>query len=140
MSRLAIALTLLLAGCVNGDLVLQVIDVSGDVASPESGDVHLELHHAERGDGELAHPLGPIDALTLDSPGPFEHELLYPSSEGRGLVVYAWQDLDGDGVLCAPGADPEPVGAAWFDEIPEDAFALSVELTLDVECLGPERL
>jgi hypothetical protein len=89
------------------------------------------------GSGELEHPLGLIDQLELE-PGAREldHTLLVPRDEGEGLVVYAWLDRDGDGILCGLDGDvAEPAGAVLLDYPP---YALEFEITLAQPCVGPE--
>jgi hypothetical protein len=53
-------------------------------------------------------------------------------------VVYGWLDVDGDGVLCAPGAAPEPAGAVEVDGFP--AHALGFSLALGSACAGASAL
>lgn len=138
LAPLLTVLALLTGGCLNEDLVFLTIEVEGTVLSSELGPVFVEFHHAQQGEGELAHPLGWIDGLELDAPGGFSHLLDYPQHRGAGLFVTAWQDLDGDGLLCGPGAAPEPSGAGPVIDSP--GFEIAVEVPLDAACLGPERL
>ncbi len=130
---------LLPAGCINADVELLEIDVSGTVDAVPGAPVHLEFHHAERGEGALSYPLGWIDDDALDAPGAFGHELLYPTGDGTGLVVYGWQDLDGDGLLCAIGQDAELAGAVLVTDGVPDFDEPDVVLDLDTPCVGPER-
>lgn len=124
--------------CLNEELLISRIDLQGTVVSSEEGPVFMEFHHAQQGEGELAHPLGWIEGISLDAPGDFQHLLDYPDHLGTGLFVYAWQDLDGDGLLCSPGAAAEPSGAATVIDSP--GLAVTVEIELNTSCLGPERL
>ncbi|MCP4873615.1 MAG: hypothetical protein GY898_33430 [Proteobacteria bacterium] len=140
MSRsiaIAAALAALLTGCVNVEYSWLVVEVDGTVVAPEAGAITVEFHHLKQGEGALAHPLGWIDEIAIDGPGAFAHELTYPEHDGTGLAVYAWQDVDGDGVFCAPGADDELAGAESVLEFP--AFEASVAITLSPACAGPER-
>jgi hypothetical protein len=125
-------------GCVNADETWREIDVVVTVESAAPGPVFVDFHHAEVGEGLLAHPLGLIESVDVDGPGGFLHPLLYPAHAGEGLVVYAWQDLDGDGLLCAPGTEHELAGltTARVDG-PFDAVAV---VRPSVPCAGAERL
>ena len=115
-------LLLLLGGCLNQDLSYLTIELDG----------------TEQGEGGLAHPLGWIDGVELDDSGSFTHQLDYPLHRGSGLFVYAWQDLDSDGLLCSPGGPSEPSGGS--DTIETLNLQITVEVALDAVCLGPERL
>ena len=108
------------------------------VVAAGAGTVHLELHHAYTGEGSLRTPLGRIDETTLDGPGPAAWTTLVPLGEGEGLVLYGWLDVDGDGVLCAPGAGPEPAGAAALSGFP--AHTLEFSLALGSACAGASAL
>ncbi len=126
----------LLLGCATTEL--WVIDVHGEVLSDQQGPVYAELAWAWWVEGVLATPYQPVVEIALDGPGGFDHTLELPVGEGEGLVLYAWQDLDGDGALCAPGVTDEPAGLVEAPEFPV------YELTLTVEpndpCAGPESL
>lgn len=145
MTRLPIALAaLLLAGCINDDLTLYEFELRGTVTVaaglPNTGALQLELHHAESGTGRFTYPLGQFAAFPeVGSPGA---ELTVtaraPVDEGHGLVVYAWLDVDGDGILCAPGVADEPAGLVELDDFP--AHTLRFTLTLAAPCSGPEAL
>lgn len=139
MKRLLLMLGLALPGCINDDVVLDEIELRGSITiDPDpGGTLHLEIHHAVSGSGELEHPLGLIESLALE-PGAREldHVVLVPRDEGEGLVVYAWLDRDGDGILCGLDGDlEEPAGAVVLDYPP---YAIEFELVLDQLCAGPE--
>jgi len=132
----------LLAGCINVESNFYEVALSGqiDVAAglPNTGEVYLEFHHAQSvGVEELAHPLGEFDRQTIPSIGSTSQTLLYPKDDGAGLIVYGWLDVDGDGVLCAPGQPRiEPAGLVVVSGYP--AHSLSFTLMLDTPCVGPE--
>lgn len=139
----AAGLALALSGCINVETHLYEVELEGMVAvapgAESSGAVHLEFHVAQTsGSGALAHPLGKFDARTLPGIGPVRETLLYPRDEGSGFVVYGFLDIDGDGLLCAPGQTNEPAGVAEVDGFP--AHSLSFSLLLDDACAGPETL
>lgn len=131
-------------GCVNDDLTFYEFELRGTVSVggglPDTGALHLELHHAESGAGRFTYPLGEFAAFPeLGEPGAeLRVTARAPVDEGEGLVVYAWLDVDGDGILCAPGVTDEPAGLVEVDLFP--AHALSFTLTLTATCSGPEAL
>ena len=53
-------------GCVNDDLTFYEFELRGTVSVggglPDTGALHLELHHAESGAGRFTHPLGEFAA------------------------------------------------------------------------------
>lgn len=108
--------------------------VSGDI----DGDVHISVHHGWLGEGRLRHPMAFVDETVVDGTGAFEVSFDVPTDEGgEGLVVYAWHDRDGDGVLCGIAGDrTERSGAAALAEWP--AYTATVRLDLDEACAGAE--
>jgi len=129
-----------LAGCINEDVRLYEVELTGEAVAPagSEGRVFLELHHASRGSGPLATPLGRFDATELEAPGPVEWTTLVPIDDGEGLVLYGWLDVDGDGTLCGLDAAPEPAGLIALRDFP--AHALTFTLTLTTPCAGPSAL
>ena len=137
-ATLILTLLFLLGGCLNEDLAYLTIQLDGLVLSDEEGPISVEFHHAVQGSDDLAHPLGWIDEIVLEAPRPFTHQLDYPLHRGSGLFVYAWQDLDGDGLLCSPGGASEPTGGSETTD--SLSLQLTIEIALNESCLGPERL
>lgn len=143
--RTALLLAALAPGaCINDDLTLFEFDLRGTVTVaaglPATGALHLELHHAESGAGRFAHPLGEFAAFpALGNPGAeLSVTARAPVDEGRGLVVYAWLDVDGDGILCALGVDDEPAGLVELTPFPVHRLRFTLELAHP--CSGPEAL
>ncbi len=142
-----LAVGLLLAtSCINNDVVLFETELVASVGYLQAFDqpatLHIEVHHAEFG-GPVPHALGLIASFEVEgetrAPDSWRETILVPTEEGEGLVVYAWLDLDNDGVLCGlNGAGNEPVGLIKLAEFP--SHNLEFELLLDGVCLGPERL
>lgn len=134
----ALLLAACAAGCANDDELLYrvEIDVSLEDALGEgrsSGEIRVL--QSVRGEGALSFPRFELDRGWTDD-GALSFDLLYPLDEGSGLSVYAWFDLDGDGLLCAPGAAPEPAGLVEVDGFPVHRVAVTV--TPDTDCVGPE--
>lgn len=141
------AIVLLLASqgaCINEDIRLYELELRGRVTVadglPASGELQLELHHAEGGTGRFAHPLGMFaEFADVGAPGEtLAVDTRVPLDEGSGLVVYAWLDVDGDGILCAPGVSDEPAGLVELADFP--AHTLDFSLSLTTPCVGPEAL
>ena len=114
------------------------VQVQGQVTGESAGEVEVSFFQADRGEGELSTPLAWVDSLWVADPSDWSHTLLYPEDAGEGLVVYAWEDADGDGIFCGVGAEGERSGLVEVEDFP--AFEVSVTLTLDAVCLGPEGL
>lgn len=145
MHRIALTtLMLALTGCINDDLTLYEFELRGTVTVaaglPTTGTLNLELHHAQSGTGRFTYPLGQFAAFPgIGKPGAeLDLTARAPIDEGEGLVVYAWLDVDGDGILCAPGVTDEPAGLIEVDEFP--AHVLRFTLTLTSPCSGAEAL
>ncbi len=131
-----IALALLLSGC--APETLYRVDLEGEVLAEPTGPITLTFAYHWWGDGELSTPFQPIHSLEMDGPGVFSASLDYFPDDGEGLLVYGWQDLDGDNELCAPGAEEEPSGLVEVSDFP--TFSVEVLLPLDAACRGPETL
>ena len=137
----ALVLALAASACINDDVHLYEVRLHGSILAEDpaaTGVVHVVLHHAESGAGTTVHPLGPFDAFTVDAPGDYAYTALVPTDDGWGLVVHAFVDVDGDGILCAPGGAIEPAGLARVDGFP--AHDLEVDVVLDTPCAGAEAL
>jgi len=126
---------LLFAACLPTETFYSV-EVTATVTADADAPVYGEVLLADTGDGALAVPMLWVADFSLPSPGTLSLTVLVPDV-GEGLAVYAWQDLDGDGLLCAPDGDTEPTGASFSDDFPGTAATLDVALS--APCLGPER-
>lgn len=129
-----------LGGC-SSVTSLQRIQLDGTAETADAdttGTVHLSVHHAWLGEGLLRHPMGFIARTTVDAPGAFSATFDVPTDTGgEGLVLYAWHDRDGDGVLCGIDGDrTERSGAAVVESWPTHAATLTVALT--ETCAGAE--
>lgn len=120
------------------------VELKGTLKPPpgkteSSGKLHIKLYFASTGKGILAHPLGiPIKTFTSEKGNTFTHDFEYPIEQGKGLVVYAWRDLDGDGLLCAPGKAKEYAGITEVKDFPK--HKVSVQIVLRTPCAGAEAL
>ena len=146
MARVAFAATIMLsaaalaAGCAPGPPASKrTVEISGEIRLPPEagagGKVYVNLYHAWSLQGELRHPLQLIEGFEA-APGAYRHSFEYPDSEGEGLVVYAWVDLDGDGVLCTPGYRLDLAGLTEVRGFPADHVTADVSLT--EPCRGPD--
>lgn len=128
---------LLLAACSEPAPPVRQLEVSGRVLSPPgaSGPVSVSVYHAWALTGELRHPLEFIADIPVTD-GQFAATVDYPLDMGTGLAVYAWQDLDGDGVLCTPTVRDDLAGLSVLETLPDGPVNLDVSLT--AACRGPD--
>ena len=81
----------------------RVVELTGEIVLPPeagtTGKIYVSLFQAWALQGELRHPLQLIENFET-APGAFSHSFEYPANDGEGLIVFAWADLDGDGVHC----------------------------------------
>lgn len=131
----AIAVT----ACSDAPEATRRVEISGNITapagSPTNGKVHVTLFQAWELEGELRHPRGEIESFEA-TVGPYTHAFEYPVEHGQGLLVYAWQDSDGDGVHCTPTIRDEPAGLVEVQGFPADRVTANVELTQP--CAGPD--
>jgi len=110
----------------------RAIEISGEIRLPPdvapAGKVYVTLFHAWALQGILRHPLEPIETFEA-APGAFTHRFSYPEGIGEGLVVYAWADVDGDGVQCTPTARDDLSGLTVVAVFPADSVNVVVSLT-----------
>jgi hypothetical protein len=134
-----VAAVMALTGCgeVTTKSKTMAVDLHGELRVPPGADgpVHVAVYHAWSGRGELRHPLQFIVAFTA-TPGAYRHAIEYPVDAGEGLVVYAWVDLDGDGVLCTPSYRMDLSGLTEAKSFPGDSPQVDVDMT--APCRGPD--
>lgn len=129
-----------LSGCAAEEApVTMPVTVDGTISAPDGTGagrpVMVNLYHAWALEGPLRHPLeyiGSFEAVV----GEYRHVFDYPVELGEGLVVYAWVDTDGDGVLCTPSGRTDLAGLSVADAFPADE--VSVDIELSVPCAGPD--
>ena len=126
-------------GCINerAEYDRVSLDVALEAADGVSAPAYVVVHHAWYGEGVVRHPLGPIEAFEVAAGERLRVSVDVPRGKGEGLVIYAWQDRDGDGVLCAPGQREEPAGVLVFEAF---LYELTGRLEMSQACLGAERL
>ena len=134
-------LLLLASGCHGVVTIVQPVEINGTIATADGNDrpVFLEAYQAWSGAGTPRYPLAFVDETVVDTPGDFQFTIELPIEDGEGLVLYGWQDPDGDAALCAPGSDEELTGLVVLSE-DEVADVVEADLVLDIPCLGPTRL
>ena len=126
----------LLAGGCTDTTELSLLRVSGTVVLPQgaAGDINLIAFQVHSLTGELSHPLQRIEQWQSPTTA-FAHDIQYPITQGEGIAVFAWLDVDGDGVHCTPEFRDEPAGLAVADTI-DGNINFTVELTTN--CVGAD--
>lgn len=129
---LAMLAALLVSGCGEPAAEMREVRISGTARLPDgstpAGTLHVHAYRAWTGQGELRHPLGPLGEFTGEA-GAFSGTAQYAVGEGEGgLVVYAWLDADGDGVLCTPLNTAEPAGLVLLGEMPVEEASVAIVL------------
>jgi hypothetical protein len=136
---LIVAAGVLVAGCGETEIRTVPVTVEGFINAPvglnTDGTVYLSLYHAWALEGELRHPVEHIETFEAGV-GPFSVETAYPVEKGDGLLVYAWLDNDGDGVLCTPTDRNDLAGLTEVSTFPAEKVIVQVELR--VPCAGPD--
>ena len=124
--------------CINQTLHFQRVMLDIDIEASDDGAFTLSAHHAWRGEGELRYPAAEFDSMVSDG-SEITWELDVPTLDNtEGLLIYAWQDRDNDGVLCALDGEEEYAGIAKVADFP--VFEATLEITLEHACMGPELL
>jgi len=135
----AVVMCLIVAGCGETETPTMPVTVSGSIIAPAGTDpdgiVHISLFHAWALEGDLRHPVQFISSHEVAA-GSFSVDAEYPVEKGEGLLVYAWLDNDGDGVLCTPEDRNDLAGLTEVETFPAEQVTVEVQLT--APCAGPE--
>lgn len=97
------------------------VDLSGEIhaaqGASDTGIVHVALYQISSGGDEPSDALSQIGSFDTKL-GAFRQQFDYPETKGKGLVVWAWLDADGNGVLCTSAGGEEPAGLAVVEPFP----------------------
>jgi hypothetical protein len=140
VGRLAlVALVMTLAGCGEAERPTMAVSISGSIEAPPGvpagGTVYVSLYHAWSLEGDLRHAVQFIENFETKT-GSYSHEFAYPLDRGEGLLIYAWLDVDEDGVLCTPDARADIAGLTEVTGFPADAVSADIQIT--APCAGPD--
>ena len=129
---------LLLNACSEPEPEGEEITISGEIITSEDVQgktFNLSIFHAQSGIGFQQHPLYEIESFTSQSQT-FNHTFLYDSSGNTGLVVYAWLDIDQDGIMCTTQSRNDIAGIDLNEDFPNSNQSFTIELTQ--QCVGPD--
>ena len=125
--------------CSDNEVSTEKITISGEISLAETIEtnqpINLTIFHAISGIGFQEHPLYEIESFTSDQLT-FQHTFDYDGKGNRGLLVYAWVDLDGDGINCTPVSRVDLAGVAINEEFPKTNEVFQVEIK--TPCVGPD--
>ncbi|HJP39571.1 MAG TPA: hypothetical protein QF499_10670 [Gammaproteobacteria bacterium] len=135
-----VGLVAMLLACTEGATPTTPVSLSGKISVPDGvqsdgAKVTVNLYHAWALEGPLRHPVEFIESFET-SVGQYSHSFAYPVEQGEGLLVYAWLDLDADGVHCTPTVRDDRAGLSVVQEFP--AAEVTADIRLDVPCAGPD--
>jgi len=133
------AVILFIAGCGEAERPTTPVSISGTIAAPPgvASDVKafVSLYHAWSLEGDLRHAVEFIDSFEAQI-GSYSHEFSYPLDRGEGLLIYAWLDVDDDGVLCTPDVRVDIAGLTEVTSYP--AAEVSADIEIVAPCAGPD--
>ena len=136
---LLLIILLLVASCSDPEIINEKITISGEISIPESIEmkqpINLTIFHAVSGIGFQEHPLYEIESFTSDQLM-FQHTFDYDTKGNQGLLVYAWIDLDEDGINCTPLSRIDLAGVSVNEEFPKTNELFQVEIK--TPCVGPD--
>ena len=133
-----VSLALLINACSEPEPEGEEITISGQIITSENiqgKTFNLSVFHAQSGIGFQQHPLYEIESFTSESLN-FNHTFIYNSSGNSGLVVYAWLDIDQDGIMCTTKSRDDIAGIDLNEDFPNSNQSFTIELTQ--QCVGPD--
>jgi len=133
-----VSLALLINACSEPEPEGEEITISGQIITSENiqgKTFNLSVFHAQSGIGFQQHPLYEIESFTSESLN-FNHTFIYNSSGNSGLVVYAWLDIDQDGIMCTTQSRDDIAGIDLNEDFPNSNQSFTIELTQ--QCVGPD--
>ena len=122
---------LLINACSESEPEGDEITITGEIITSEDSQgksFNLSIFHAQSGIGFQQHPLYEIESFTSQSQT-FNHTFLYNSSGNTGLVVYAWLDVDQDGIMCTTQSRNDVAGIDLNEDFPNSNQSFTIELT-----------
>jgi hypothetical protein len=132
-------ISLFIVSCSDNEVSTEKITISGEISLAETIEtnqpINLTIFHAISGIGFQEHPLYEIESFTSDQLT-FQHTFDYDAKGNRGLLVYAWVDLDGDGINCTPVSRTDLAGVAINEEFPKTNEVFQVRIK--TPCVGPD--
>ena len=122
----------------DSELIKDEITISGEVVIDSNlsfSKINFSIFHAISGIGFQEHPLYEIESFTSNDTS-ISYTFGYNSLGNTGLVVYAWIDLDEDGILCTPASRIDLAGVDVNESFPTTNSLFSVKI--NTPCVGPD--
>ena len=133
-----IFLLFIVGGCISQEISFIEYDISLQVVDSKEGATHqATILYEWFGEDELRYPMYPIDDISFDGAVLDSWLPMVEQGEGEGFVVYVWEDLNGDGVLCSLNGSEERTGLVILDE---SEFVFDIDIELTHQCLGFELM
>ena len=130
----------ILSACINETIRFRRVEITGTLSSEDTtSTMYLSAHHEWYDTDLLAHPAAMFDQTQFD-PGEFSWTIDVPIPETytEGLLLYVWQDTDGDEVFCGLNGDEEYSDMVSIAD--KSIFQIDVQLTPQHACAAPEIL
>ena len=130
----------LLSACINETIRFRRVEITGTLSSEDTtSTMFLSAHHEWYDTDLLAHPAAMFDQNQFE-PGEFSWtiDIPIPETYTEGLLLYVWQDTDGDEVFCGLNGDEEYSDMVSIED--ETIFQIDVQLTPQYVCAAPETL
>ena len=130
----------MLSACINETIRFRRVEITGTLSSEDTtSTMYVSAHHGWYDTGLLAHPAAMFDQNQFE-PGDFSWtiDIPIPETYTEGLLLYVWQDTDGDEVFCGLNRDEE---YSVMVSIEDDAIvSANVQLSPHYACSAPETL